>query len=414
MTVPIRSGPYRTFHRLQPHESYLEFEGSTITIPLRARMTDNSPWMHDEVKLKAYMRLEVFPSYVNGLGTREFQFIIRDWDLYGTCPLLNKLFYGHPLGRELDPDGPGKKVAAPERLPAVLTFCVSNNYSKEGDPENDILGPVDELEIRNLTSHDLRSADDAGDGSLLYGNPGNSLYWEVVESSKLGSKHPGFTVMFYKRPPRAGGAVPALDRAKERESVLATVEVDKNGTIEAQLSVDSYRRAGNVAKLTGNTVISPLHRPRTPIQIRWKLGRKPRAGRGRIRIVSPARSLCTAEQRPEVGMPFDSADFPARLIYAINYHIHVNRERFVEDQAGIAIAVGATEIPPRDVTVAFDKPHMGTVLGKYLEFGPGHCTGMHEITEDEYTLGARICRYWRTVPLGLVDPVTPFDPFRDY
>ena len=89
-------------------------------------------------------------------------------------------------------------------------------------------------------------------------------------------------------------------------------------------------------------------------------------------------------------------------MYAASYHIFINRERFVEDQAGVALADGVHEIPPRDVTVAFDKPHAGEVLGRYLEFGPGHCTGMHEITMARYLVGKSISEYWRTQPLNPV------------
>ncbi len=408
MTIPIRSGPYKTFHSLKRHESYLEFEGSTITIPIRARPTDNSEWLTDEVVLKAFMRLEVFPAYVNGLGTREFQFVIRDWELYGTCGLLNKLFYGHPLGHPyaFDSKNP-KRRGEGERLPAMLTFTVSNNYDKEGDPKDEILAPARELDIRNLTSHDLRSADDSGDGGLLYGVAGNSLFWEVREAGKG-----KLSLFLYRRPPSDSERIPSIDPERQHDSLLARVDdlpAQPGAEFKARFDLDRYRRGSNVVKAKGNAVISPLARPRTPIEIRWRLGEKPRPGRGRIRLVSPARSLCTSDQRPEVGRPVDSADFPARITYAINYHIHINRERFVEDQAGIAIAVGAQEIPPRDVTVAFDKPHIGRVLGKYLEFGPGHCTGMHTISEDEYQQGANICRYWRTIPLAATATATGGD-----
>ena len=37
MPKPMISGPYRTFRRLNPDQAFLEFEGSTITIPMRGR-----------------------------------------------------------------------------------------------------------------------------------------------------------------------------------------------------------------------------------------------------------------------------------------------------------------------------------------------------------------------------------------
>ncbi|HEV2816247.1 MAG TPA: hypothetical protein VGW40_03360 [Allosphingosinicella sp.] len=36
MMTPIIPGPYRTFRRLDQNETFLEFEGSTITIDFKA------------------------------------------------------------------------------------------------------------------------------------------------------------------------------------------------------------------------------------------------------------------------------------------------------------------------------------------------------------------------------------------
>jgi hypothetical protein len=120
--------------------------------------------------------------------------------------------------------------------------------------------------------------------------------------------------------------------------------------------------------------------------------------------------MCTADQGPEPGALTDSADFPARIVYAINYNIFVNKVRFIEDQAGIAQAVGVHAIPPRDVRVAFDKPHAGDVLGQYLEFREGTCTGMKEISADEFYRGIEYCRYWRSVRLDTSAGTIPGPP----
>src|SRR5688500_5127087 len=128
MPVPIRSGPYKTFRPLLQHETFLEYEGSTITVPLNADIVTD--WdaagrpepierKTEEIKLHAFMRLEVYPAYLNGLGTREFQFTIRDWDLFGFSPLLNELFYGDRLGRPEADHEP--------RRQAVMTFSLSNH-----------------------------------------------------------------------------------------------------------------------------------------------------------------------------------------------------------------------------------------------------------------------------------------------
>lgn len=442
MTRPILSGPYRTFRSLLPYETFLEFEGSTITIPMRARRSPAEPWMEEEIKLNAYMRLEVFPAYFNGLGTREFQFIIRDWDLWGKSAMLNRLFYGNPLGHVIDKD----RVRCP--VPVVVTFNVNNNYELEYDQDESrprgVFDSVKKLEIRNITSHDFRYWKRGSDNDEVYSLPGNSIYWEIVKAADVRSfarKSEGGPValVFHKVPPsEAQEGRLELSRWRSREAfsnVLGVVPLDVEAMKRQDAGRFSTAQAGSVfaaeadgldpcehmlVQEKGNTVLSPLSRPRTPMEIRWalhpgitsnkELERKVGA-RGRIRLVSPSKSLGTADQGPGPGEPFDSADFPARITYAINYNIFLNRERFVEDQSGIAIAAGADQIPPRDVTVAFDKPHIGHVLSRYIEFGNGHCTGMHEIPEDEYQRGVNFCRYWRTVPLDPNDLAAGFETY---
>ena len=431
MVKPIISGAYKTFRALNPDESYLEFEGSTITIPMRARRSENEPWMEEKIKLRAFMRLEIFPPYVNQLGTREFQFIIRDWDLYGKSPMLNRLFFDHPLGR-LNPD-------TNTYIPAILTFTVSHNYSIDGDDRREIFGHEKNLEIRNLTSHHLRSYE----SDMAYALPNNRIYWQVidpemVENKRLNINSPQSPVIvFHKKPPidsvrnisttfdindPEDVSQHLLGVADFRESTRSGnndfVESSRN-QFKTQMRFQENELEQNLSQLRGNTVISPLYQPRSPLEIRWRLNSQFRQvdelkdfiGRqGSIKIVSPARSLGTADQAPDVGHPVDSADFPARITYAINYDIFINSEKFVEDQAGIAIAVGAEEVPPRDVTVAFEKPHVGPVLNRTLQFDAGSCTGMLEIPEQEYLAGLNFARYARTQPL---DP-TSMNNFRAY
>lgn len=437
---PIIQGPYPTFRRLNYEESYLEFEGSTITIPMRGRrLTDKhvGPWMEDEIKLNAFMRLEIFPAYVNNLGTREFQFIIRDWYLYGRSPMLNQLFFGDPRGRKI--------VTSSSReegfVPATVTFNVSNNYDVRvlvGDATPDTLfAPARDLKIRNFTSHHQRSWVEREDEpqAWRYALPTQVIYWEMLPvdavskipalQRTLAEKNLGVVIVFHKKPPQEGdfNVLDDSDRLDNLLAVGAVQRLDDRGpaTFTAQ---EPAGLAINRVKLSANTTLSPLVKPHRPLQIRWAfaqgvdpaevLSRKGEDGRlaGAIRIVSPARSLGTADQGPLPGEPPDSADFPARINYAINYDIAVNRVPFVEDQAGIATAVGASEVPPRDVVVAFDKPHLGHVADQYLEFGPGHCTGMHEISQTEYDENVNFARYWRTVPLDPDD--SGWEPFKDF
>lgn len=437
MVKPIISGAQRTFRRLNPDESYLEFEGSTIMIPMRGRRSENEPWMEEELKLKAFMRLEIFPPYVNNLGTREFQFLIRDWDLYGKSEMLNRLFFDHPLG-QFHPE-------TNTYVPAIITFTVSHNYSVEGDDHREIFGHEKYLEIRNLTSHHLRTYDSDG----IYSPPNNRIYWQVIDPETVDNKRLIATspqvpvVVFHKKRPidAVRNIATAFDINKPEDvsqyllgvaNFSDSIRAGSNDLIEGSRNQFKTRMRfqesdieTNLSQLRGNTVISPQYQPRSPLEFRWRLNSQFRQidqlknfiGRqGSIKIVSPARSLGTADQAPDVGHPIDSADFPARISYAINYDISINREKFVEDQAGIAIAVGADQVPPRDVVVAFEKPHVGPVLQKILDFKAGWCTGMQEISEKEYLDGLNFARYARTAPLdpNSLTSFRSYDPNKEY
>lgn len=394
MPKPIISGPYKTFRPLKQNETFIEFEGSVITIPLTAEVPDSAGALvrkTEDIALSAFMRLEVMPAYVNGLGTREFQFIIRDWDLFGTCPLLNELFFGNREGRPRNPTAEDSR----RYQTAHMTFCLSRNFVKYGDDNGQQLGHPDALQIDNLTAQDF---------------PDGYIYWQI-DPPAANADGPGLRVRFHNKSPDVPGADVDIDtdanpRDIDRIVAESFVRGDpaaddggvRNAPFTASLSTEVH--AGKeLAFSRGNSVISDLIRPRHPVEIKWKLGAKPEPGKGRIRIVSPPKSLCTAHQGPSVDEKIDQVDFPARIVYAASYHVFVNNVRFVEDQAGIAIADGVHEIPPRDITVAFEKPHSGRVLGKFLGFGPGHCTGMHEIPEDEYRRGVEFARFCRTRPL---------------
>jgi hypothetical protein len=451
---PIISGPYRTFRRLNQEETFIEFEGSTITIPMKGRRSAGDPWLEDEIKLKAFMRLEIYPPYVNNLGTREFQFIIRDWDLYGKSPMLNQLFFDDPRGRLVV----DKDTGLADYASAFVTFNVSHNYHigvEEGFEGfvSQVFGSERDIEIRNLTSHHLRvwAPYQEREGSRwFYTHPNNKIYWQICPAKLRDKKElrylfgdgrpsSGCPVMiFHKKPPRIPGESDLFDISSPSDRaryLLAIAEIHPEGKgkqlcLNARLPSRGFE--GNKTQLRGNAVLSSLYRPRQDLEIRWKLDSKlngladfedafgkslakskKTAINGWIQIVSPSRSLGTADQAPDVGNPVDSTDFPARITYAINYNIFINKERFVEDQSGIAIAVGAVEVPPRDVTVAFDKPHVGHVLKSFLEFGPGHCTGMHEITTEEYHEGLNFARYARTIPLDNADAAA-WDAFEDF
>ena len=60
------------------------------------------------------------------------------------------------------------------------------------------------------------------------------------------------------------------------------------------------------------------------------------------------KSICVARQR--------ESDYPAMIVYNAIYDIYLGKEKLLEKQPGTAYATPVWEIPPRNVTVAFEKP----------------------------------------------------------
>jgi hypothetical protein len=71
--------------------SVVEFEGSTITIPIEAQLPNG--WITvEEVDLNAFMRLELDRRVKNQLGRTQFEFNIVVWELFGRSGLLSEKF----------------------------------------------------------------------------------------------------------------------------------------------------------------------------------------------------------------------------------------------------------------------------------------------------------------------------------
>ncbi|MDP9179494.1 MAG: hypothetical protein M3O61_17605 [Gemmatimonadota bacterium] len=69
----------------------IEFEGSTITIPIVAQLKNG--WIStEEVDFKAFMRLELDRRVKNQLNRTQFEFNIVVWELYGRSELLSEKF----------------------------------------------------------------------------------------------------------------------------------------------------------------------------------------------------------------------------------------------------------------------------------------------------------------------------------
>jgi hypothetical protein len=460
------TGPYPTFRALRPEQTFMEFEGSTITIPLTGQKDGRE--YNEDIQLRAFMRLELDPPYLNNKGTREFQFTIRDWDLYGTCPMLNKLFFDDPRGKFFVNQATGRA----DYIPAMMTLNVSNHYYDvfdgirlpgggglpiPGPIKDPILGDPRNIEMNYLNSHAFRVWDTVSgkDGDeWVYSNPNNKIYFEIMPIRRLvdplasqpilpsilsgvtraGNDAP--VIVFHKKPPGLTGQgafdiTKPEDRAKYLLAISDFSEIDKRPTTRGELSVmgaslPDRGEALNITRFFSNTPLFSNNREADPLEIRWMvppdIGGPSAVGglmssalsaanadkiTGYIQVVSPARSICTALQGPDLGRPIDSADFPANIHYSINFNVFVNEHRMIQDAAGVAHAYGIHRIPPRDVTVAFDKTHAGIVLERNLKLGKGHCTGMHTITREEFREGRNFARYWRKMPLT-------FDPNKNY
>lgn len=92
------------------------------------------------------------------------------------------------------------------------------------------------------------------------------------------------------------------------------------------------------------------------------------------------KSICIAHQR--------DSDYPAMIIYNAIYDVYFNHEKIIENQPGTAYATPVTSIPPRNVTVAFEKPFTSDLF----EFSAGSCEGMASITREQFEQGAYAAR----------------------
>jgi hypothetical protein len=90
------------------------------------------------------------------------------------------------------------------------------------------------------------------------------------------------------------------------------------------------------------------------------------------------KSVCIALQR--------DADYPAMIVYNAIYDIYLGSERIVENQPGTAFASPVWQIPPRNVTVAFEKPFESDLFN----FSAGCCEGMRSIDRKEFEAALKL------------------------
>lgn len=117
-------------------------------------------------------------------------------------------------------------------------------------------------------------------------------------------------------------------------------------------------------------------------------------------VVQP-KSLAVALQK--------NSDYPALIVYNAIYDVFLDGRKIISQMPGVAMARGVMEIPPRNITVAFQKPFTisrnelarhksgGTIsVDKYHCYDPesycfhsGTCEDMSTITAEEFQSGLK-------------------------
>jgi len=424
------ASPYRTFRALTRatpalddkgfprDETFIEFEGSTITIPMRTieLVEEDGVFVEthrtDEIlRLKAFMRLEVYPAYMNQQGTREFQFIIRDWELYEQSRSLNKLCKGDFDGRAALTTHTNPADRVHYRQTVGVTFSLSKTYIKYRDNGNAALAPVEEEPQMSGTPTPILVINNMAN----QWNRHNSITWQLREApAGSGSFH----VDFYRLPFESGRL---YDPVANRLDLVATTQnmADPNeaGVVTAN------------GEFTARGLPDPDFPPNPkrppPLLILWKLGSAPaNNAQGFLHEVSPPQSFCVADYGPAPGQPEDSSDFPARITYSASYNVFLNNVQIICDQAGVAMARNVLQIPPRDVLVAFEKPFAGELdvpddgdrrtprRRIRIEFGSGTCTGMVEISQSDWERGKAMALSAQGEERALTAFGATFDPNR--
>lgn len=128
------------------------------------------------------------------------------------------------------------------------------------------------------------------------------------------------------------------------------------------------------------------------------------------------KSLCVALQK--------EADYPALIVYNAIYDIYLDGRKLVSQRPGVAMARGVVEIPPRNITVAFQKPfaaHRPEFEMAEKQHGdcnenpwdyrcwvldPGTCEDMTTISQAEFEAGIQEARAIRE-QLATLKPKKP-------
>lgn len=145
-------------------------------------------------------------------------------------------------------------------------------------------------------------------------------------------------------------------------------------------------------------------------------------------VIQP-KSLCVALQK--------TSDYPALIVYSAIYDVFLDGRKIISKMPGVAMARGVMEIPPRNITVAFQKPfaisRQALALHKAggnisvekhhcddLPIDPndpycidsGNCEDMSTITQEEFASGVKEARAIRARVATLRPKPLPSDDRR--
>lgn len=101
-----------------PKHAEMEFEHSIITIPI---ILHGETEPAEVLKLDAYMKLDREPPVRNGLGYRQFEFVIDAWELHGYSKVLDA-YITFKLSDTVKPKSLGVALQKNKDYPAMIVY----------------------------------------------------------------------------------------------------------------------------------------------------------------------------------------------------------------------------------------------------------------------------------------------------
>ena len=159
-----------------PDHEEVEFEHSIITIPI---ILHGETEPAEVLKLDAYMKLDREEPVRNGLGYRQFEFIIDAWELHGYSKVLDA-YITFKLSDTVKPKSLGVSLQKDRDFPAMIVYnAIYDIYLDDVKVGENLAGVafatgVMEIPPRNITVafHKPFAFDSRGSGRSGNGRPG--------------------------------------------------------------------------------------------------------------------------------------------------------------------------------------------------------------------------------------------------